>query len=245
MGALSKIQNATPTNGGNNIKDGNYLYLIEKVTYDERARGGATFIAEFRVMEAEANGATDEKKKGETGKPSVPNPVGSTCSMVCQLDKFENAGGNALAFLLGAMGPLGYIQDNPDLTPEERAQKAITEPRILEVSGTGNPLRGVAVRNETYRGWNKGKSVPANRDNTLTLNSWKQVAQTPADIQACRAWLDSNAARTVAPAPAAPAAVAQPVAPATPAPQPTPTTLTPAPAAPAVSNLLAQLGIAK
>lgn len=242
MGALSKIQNATPTNGGNNIKDGNYLYLIEKITYDERARGGATFIAEFRVMESDANGATDEKKKGESGKPTVPNPAGSTCSMVCQLDKFENAGGNALAFLLGAMGPLGYVQDSTDLTPEQRKTIAITEERILEVSGAGNPLRGVAVRNETYRGWNKGKSVEANRDKPLTLNSWKQVAQTPADIQACRAWLDANAARTVAPAPAAGAfaAAAQPVA----APAPTPVAPTPTPAPP-VSNLLAQLGIAK
>lgn len=222
--ALSKISKATPTKGGNNIKDGNYLYFIEKITYDERGYSGATFVAEFRVVQAEANGATDEKRKGEVGKPTVPNPVGSSCSMVCLLDKFDNAGGNAKAFLMAAMQPLGYDE------------AAITEELILEVSAATNPLRGLAVRNETYRGWNKGKSVAANRDLALTLNGWKPVTQTPEDLKAQRAWLDANVAKAEAPVPAGATAPAEP--------QPEPQAPPPAPTPqPARSPLLAHLGI--
>lgn len=229
--ALNKITKATATKGGNNIKDGNYLYFVEKLSYDERGYSGATFVAEFRVVEAASNGATDEPKKGMPGKPTIPNTVGSSCSMVCLLDKFDNAGGNVKAFLLGVLSPLGYVEDE------------ITEELILELSGDGNPLRGLAVRNETYRGWNKGKSVVANRDMALTLNSWKPVTQTAEDIKARRAWLDANASRvepSAAPAQTPAAATAQPTVNEQPAPTPV---AQPSPATGAPSPLLSRLGV--
>jgi hypothetical protein len=149
--------------------------------------------------------------------------------MVCLLDRFDNAGGNAKAFLLGVLSPLGYVEDD------------ITEELILQLSGPDNPLRGAAVRNETYRGWNKGKTNIANRDNALTLNSWKPVAQTPEDIKARRAWLDANASRvepSAAPAQTPGAAAAQPIEQAAPTP-----VAQPSPAASAPSPLLSRLGV--
>ncbi len=236
MSALSKISKATPTKGGNNIKDGNYLYFVDKITYDERGYSGATFVYEFRVIEAASNGDTDEKKKGEAGKPTIPNTVGSSCSMVCLLDKHDNAGGNAKACALGLLMPLGYTEEQ------------ITEDLLLEISSPSNPLRGVAVRNETYRGWNKGKTNIANRDCPLTLNKWIPIAQTVEDMHQRRAWLDSNGA-TAAPVPTATASasavteVAAPVAVAAPVVQAAPVAPQPAPAPAATSPLLARLGV--
>lgn len=230
--ALSKIEKATATGGGNNIRDGRYLYFIEKVVYNEKGHNGAAYIVEFRVVESESNGDVDEK-----GVPTIPNPVGSSCSMVCLLDKHESAGGNAKACVLGALTPLGYVESQ------------ITEPLLLDLASPQNPLRGIAIRNETRRGWNKGRTTAANAGKPLTLNSWKPVAQTAENIMTQRAWLDANASQVEIPArpamtspvasvshaPVAP--VAQPVA--VVAPQPTPA---PAPTGGA-SALLAQLGL--
>jgi hypothetical protein len=241
MGALSKISQATPTKGGNNIKDGDYLYFITRVSYDERGYSGPTYVFEFRVIEATQNGATDEPKEGmPRGNLVVPNPVGSECSLVCLLDKFDNAGGNAKACALAALAPLGYTEEQ------------ITEQLLLDISSANNPLRGVAVRNNTVRQWNKGKKVQANLGKALTINRFAAVAQTEADIAQRRAWLDANPARaeiTAAPAAqTAPApAVTQATAPAQPVEQPAPTPQPAAqpsvPVSPATSPLLSRLGV--
>jgi hypothetical protein len=235
MSALDKITKAKPTQGGNNIKDGNYTLLVEKVIYDPKGYSGATFVMEYRVIKAESNGATDEMKNAPRGNLVVPNPVGTTCSNVCLLDSFDNAGGNAKAALLGAMIPLGYTDE------------MITEAVILEVSGPNNPLRGIAVRLETYRGWNKGKKQIANRDKPLTLCSWKPVTQTREDIAAQRAWLDSNNAKveTAIPTPGGTVLPAQAPAAPTPVEPPAPvaSSASVTPAAPATSSLLAGLGV--
>jgi hypothetical protein len=222
-GAFAKIAGASITGGGNNIRHGNYTFLIEKVEIDTKF-GGEMFIAEFRVAEAEANGAVDEQ-----GRPVVPNAVGSTCSLVCNLTKFENAKGNALAFLVGAMGGLGYTQ--AQVTPEV----------IGEVTSARNPLRGLAVRDETYAGVNKGRANPANAGKPLTLNKWKSIAQTAEAIAQQRAFLDGNSAKVEAAQPfaaPAPAVAAQPIVAQPVAAQPI--AITPAPAAggTALSSLL-------
>lgn len=238
--ALSKIVTARPSGGGNNIRDGRYKYLIEKCLYDPKAFNGELFVAELRVIEAQYNGDVDEKNQ-----PTTPNAVGSTVSMTCLLDKFENAAGNVKAFLLGALAPLGYVEDQ------------ITEQLILDCCAAGNPLRGIVIGNETRRGFNKGRRNPSNTGKPLTLNSWKPISQTAEDIKAQRAWLDANGARPDV-APATPSAPIQPaaqtipvaqtvaaatvaaVAPAAPAVAPTP--LQPSPAS---SGLLASLGLGK
>lgn len=177
MGALSKIAAATPTGGGNNIRDGLYLYYVERVTHHKGFKG-ERYVFEFRVVESEASTELDEN-----GKVTPPNAVGTACSMVCLLDKHENAPGNAKAAILAITAPLGYTEN------------MITEDFLIECAGAGNPLRGVAVRNETRRAINQGRSNPLNAGKPLTLPNWKAVSQTAEDIAKQRAWLDANGAR--------------------------------------------------
>lgn len=179
---FKKIADASATGGGNNIRDGIYKFLVEKCAI-QNGHSGVCFVAEFRVMESAPNGAVDEQ-----GRPVVPNPVGSTASMVANLTKHESAAGNIKAFVQGALGGLGYSPDQ------------ITEELIGEICGEGNPLRGVAVIDETYRGVNKGRANAANAGKPLTLNRWKSVPQTEEDIEAAKAYLDNNAAKSAAPA---------------------------------------------
>lgn len=176
-GAFAKIAAASATGGGNNIRDGIYKFLVEKISL-QNGHTGECFIAEFRVVESTANGALDEQ-----GRPVVPNAVGSTCSMVCNLTKHESAAGNAKAFVVKALAGLNLTEQ--DITPEVMAW----------VCGEKNPLRGLAVRDETYRGVNKGKSNPANRGLPLTLNKWHPIAQTEAEVKTASAWLDANPPR--------------------------------------------------
>ncbi len=228
MSALAKIQSAQATGGGNNIRDGRYKYLIEAFTY---AKGfqGERVVAELRVIES----APAIDVTGPDGKPVTPNAVQSSCSMVCLLDQHESAAGNAKAFLLAALAPLGFDESD------------ITEDKILnEYSHVSNPLRGIAIANETVRRFNKGRKNEANKGKPLTLNSWKPIEQTPEDILRQRAWLDSNGAKAefAAPTPAA-APVVEQVAPPVVA-QPAPVATAPA-ASPASTGLLARLGLGK
>ena len=213
-GAFAKIAGASTTGGGNNIKDGNYRLLIEKI-HLQPGHTGECFIAEFRVLESTPNGATDEQ-----GRPVTPNAAGSTCSIVCNITKHAAAAGNAKKMLAGALGGLGYTE--ADIVPEVMGN----------VCAPNNPMRGLGVICETYRGVNKGRDNPANAGKPLTLCNWKPIAQTEADMLAQRAYLDSNApasapvvAQVAAPVQAAtitlpvvpaplPVAVAQPAAPA-------------------------------
>jgi hypothetical protein len=218
-GAFAKIAQASATGGGNNIRDGYYKFLIEKVTI-QAGHTGESFIAEFRVIEAASSGQVDER-----GHAIQPNAVNSTCSMVCNLTKHASAAGNAKAFVVGALAGLGYTEDQ--ITPEVMGY----------ITSEKNPLRGLAVIDETYRGVNKGRDNPANAGKPLTLNKWKAIAQTLDDVAAQKAYLDTNAAKAdvqTTPAPAAPAtggnltqftpptpaAPAAPQAPAAPAPAP-------------------------
>ncbi len=124
---------------------------------------------------------------------------------LCLLDKFANAAGNAKAFLLAALAPLGH------------GEEAVTEANIRDLfCGPANPLRGICITDETRRTINKGTMNAANKGKSMTVNNFGAVSQTVEDIKAQRAWLDANASKMeMAPAVAAVAptvAVAQPVA---------------------------------
>lgn len=173
-GAFSKIATASATGGGNNIRDGIYKLLVEKV-HMQTGHTGECFIAEFRVIESSPNGALDEQ-----GRPVVPNAPGSTCSMVCNITKHASAAGNAKAFVVNALAGLGITEDK------------INAETMAYVCSENNPLRGLAITDETYRGVNKGRENPANAGKPLTLNKWKPIAQTEADVNAGKAYLDAN-----------------------------------------------------
>lgn len=187
-GAFAKVAGASATGGGNNIRDGIYKFLVEKISL-QNGHSGECFIAEFRVIEATANGAVNEQ-----GHPIVPNAVGSSCSLVANLTKHESAAGNAKAFVVNALAGLGYTEDQ------------ITAETMAYICSENNPLRGLAVIDETYRGVNKGRSNPANAGKPLTLNKWKAISQTEDDVKQQRAYLDANAAKADT-APAASAVV--------------------------------------
>ena len=192
MSAFAKIAGAPMTGGGSSIRDGFYKFLVEKITY-QKGHSGEVFIAELRVMESKSDGSVDDQ-----GKPVVPNAVGSTCSLVCNLTKHESAASNAKKFAFGVLAGLGYTEDKID------------EKLMMDICDAKNPLRGAQVYDATYRVLNQGKSNPANRGKPLTLHNWKSVVQTAEDVKKNRAFLDSNIAR---PEPAAAPAVAS-VAPA-------------------------------
>lgn len=173
-GAFAKIAAASATGGGNNIRDGVYEMMVEKV-HMQSGHSGECFIAEFRVLKSSANGAADDR-----GNPIVPNAVGSTCSMVCNLTKHESAAGNAKAFVENALAGLGVTADK--ITPDVMAW----------VCSENNPLRGLKVIDETYRTINKGRSNSANAGKPLTLNKWRAITQTKADVEKQRGWLDST-----------------------------------------------------
>lgn len=200
MGAFAKIAAANPTGGGNNIRDGIYKLWIERFFLNE-GHTGTSVIAELRVVEASANGAVDER-----GNPVVPNAVGSSCSMVCNITKHEAAAGNAKAFAMRAVEGLGISWDEFKAEFKDAANKPSEELALAYLCGEGNPLRGVAIANETYRGVNKGRANEANKGKPLTLNKWKPVSQTPEEIEAARAYLDTHTAKadmgTAAPPPA-------------------------------------------
>jgi hypothetical protein len=191
IGAFSKIASASATGGGNNIRDGVYKLMVDKV-HIQKGHTGECFIAEFRVIDANANGAVDDN-----GRPVVPNAVGSSCSMVCNLTKHESAAGNAKAFVVNGLAGLGITEDKID-------------PEVMGwVCSEQNPLRGLLVTDETYRTINKGRANPANQGKPLTLNKWKPIAQTEADVQQQRAWLDASPVKADITAPAVVATQAQ------------------------------------
>jgi hypothetical protein len=178
-GAFSKIAGARVSGGGNHIRDGIYKLMVEKA-FIQQGHKGETFIAEFRVMESTPSSEVDAQ-----GRPIQPNPVGSSCSFVAVLST-DSGPGNAKAFMIGALGGLGYTEEQ------------VTPDLMGALCGSDNQMRGLVLADETYRVVNKGRSNPANKGQILTLNKWKPIAQTIDQVKAARAWLDSNPAREVA-----------------------------------------------
>lgn len=204
--AFKKIAEATPTEGGNIIRDGNYKLLIERV-FVNNGYNGECFIAEFRVVESAPSGAVDD-----AGRAIVPNAVNSTASQVCLFKQGDVAYNNAKKIILAATAGLGY-------KPEQ-----ITPDVMGKLCSEANPLRGVAVAAETYRGVNKGRNNPANAGKPLTLIKWKPIEQTAEQLEAQKKFLDTNAAKVemAATSASAPAQAAAPAAQSAPVSAPSP-----------------------
>lgn len=185
MGWASQTATARASGGGNYLRDGKYKLAVEKAFVKNDDKGGWTFIAELRVLEAGPAGyeALDDK-----GKPIVPNKVGSTASFV-QQSKFDSAPGNVKAFALGCLQNLGYTEES--LT-EAKLDSLVEQPK--------NSMFGLVVEMETFRKPKKSKPTEI-----LTLPKWKPTAQTKETIKAMREYLtgkpavvDANAGQTAA-----------------------------------------------
>jgi hypothetical protein len=194
----SKIAGAKATGGGTPIRDGIYTLIIDKTIEHAGATGETSFIAEFRVLEAAVDPNNPDVK---------PNPVGSSCSMAANM-KHQSALGNVKAFCLGALGAFGFQEDQ--LTPE-----------VIKRAFNSEDLRGVILKNSTYRTINKGRTTPANAGKPLTLNRWESVPQTADDVARQKADLIAGKYSVTAAGPAP----AQAAAPGTAAPAPATTSL--------------------
>lgn len=195
-GAFAKISGAQESGGGNIIRDGNYKLLIEKV-HMLNGHNGECFIAEMRVMEASPSGALDE-----FGKPVVPNPAGTTCSLVCNITKYDAAAGTAKKFIRAALAGIGMTPEDVgnQLAQAQGRQSGTIEDTAAWVCGGENPLHGVLVGDNTYRTVNKGRVNQANAGKPVTNHGWQPIQQTGENIQAQRKWLSENkpAAETAA-----------------------------------------------
>lgn len=163
---MDKITSAQATRGGNWIRDGKYRFALERLEMHE-GEDNTSFVIELRVK-------SSQKVRDDV----EPNAVGSRCSSVYNLTKHKSAPGNTKAFMLAALAGLGI--------PES----AFSAKWIKEATSDLQPLRGLLIDDETYRkaiksGDNKGKEI--------TLHNWITVAQTPAQLAASRAELDSTA----------------------------------------------------
>lgn len=175
MGAFAKIAAGKIGGGGSRIRDGIYKLVVEKV-FVNNGFNGETFITEFRVLDSKSSGELDEK-----GNPIIPNAVGSTCSVAIPLSDPKIPGDNiSMTLLYGITAGIGY-------NPED-----LTEEKVSLICSTKNPLRGVMVGDETYRGVNQGKKTPANAGKPMTLHRWQSVPQTEEQILANRVWLDEQ-----------------------------------------------------
>ena len=174
------IAAAAAANGGTYVNDGIYKFMIEKMfRHDSNAPGGGTsFITELKVIESTVHPSHPDVK---------PNPVGSTCSVVCNVTKHASAFGNVKALLLGALGAFGYTEDM--ITPE-----------VVQSAFTSEQLIGIMLEDATYR---KEIRSGANAGKPITLHKWTSIEQSEEDVATQKSDLRAGKYSVKASAPAA------------------------------------------
>lgn len=180
---FSKIANASATKGGNNIKDGNYRLIVERMLVNT-GHTGTCFIPELRVKTATA-----------TEKDVEPNAVGSTVSCVWNVTKHASAPGNVKAFVLAVLGL------DEASTPADQMKEL-----MAKAVGPDQILRGIEIDANTIRRVNQGRDNPANRGTVMVLPTWQHVpGQSQDSVAKNRAALEgtAQAAPATTPAPAA------------------------------------------
>jgi hypothetical protein len=173
---LKKIASARATGGGTIIRDGIYRFMIHKMMIEKKWKG-VCFIVEFEVIDA---------------KPAIdgvaPNPVGSVCGYVVNLDRNPSAPGNTKALILGLLGidesKITNAAGQPASEDEQHAQ--IAECVAWAISEQ-NPCRGMLLDDVTFR---KEIQSGANAGKPFTGHNWARVDQTPEQVAARRAEID-------------------------------------------------------
>jgi hypothetical protein len=183
---LEKIAAAKITQGGNNIKDGKYIFSILKIL-SEKKRNGNMFIVEMLVDESSSIPDIFEKD----GKPVHANAAGTTVSWVLNLDNNDSAPGNIKAFVLGL-----FDESEADIDAEELQAKSKGEPSPLattlgELISREQPALGRKIVSETYRKLIKSGK---NAGQPFVGHNWRHVAQTPEEIAANRARVENKKA---------------------------------------------------
>ena len=177
---LKQIGNAQASNGGNWIRDGRYILVLDSMSIESKFAGD-TFIAELRVEESFDDpsaraGAVYPATAGE-GAPIKANPTGSTVSVVKPLAGNEIARKLAFSAVKAFVLALTEEEDFPD-TDEVAATEFVNN---LETAiGKDQPLRGAAVKCETFRKWTKDHAT------LLTLPKWIPVVGQTTETMAAR-----------------------------------------------------------
>lgn len=176
---FSKIANASATKGGNNLKDGKYRLIVERMLLNT-GHSGTCFIPELRVVKAEKSEQDVE-----------PNAPGSTVSCVWNVTKHASAPGNVKAFVLAVLGI------DEATTPAAQMQELLSR-----AVGAEQILRGMEIDCATFRRVNKGRDNPANAGTVMTLPAWQHITgQTQESITRNRATLDGAPQPATHPAP--------------------------------------------
>jgi len=185
---LKKIAKSRSTKGGNNIRDGKYLFEVKNIIC-ERKEEGETFIVEFNCVTSEPSPGNFEHagKACWPDKPGAvevkPNAVGSSPSYVLNLDKNKSAGGNVKAFIIALVG-------GEDFSEENDAAVADFVSTVDEAIGKPQPCRGMLIAAETFRKKIKGGD---NAGQPFVGLNWTHVEQDGDAIAARRAVLDKAA----------------------------------------------------
>lgn len=191
---LAEIAGATPTGGGNNLRDGRYRLAVRKTALESGFKG-ARWGMDFVVAACSKMPGLVELK---TGRPIdiEPNAVGTDVGIVKMLttDKSYQAPGlgDAKSFVLALFGiPMS------DATPADLLS-------MLDELDKSNSGYGMVIDCVTRR------KVSGENEVEMVLQDWHHVpGQTAEHILATRKWIESITAAPAAPA--VPAAQTTPV----------------------------------
>lgn len=172
---LKQIAQAKAAAGGNYLRDGKYVLILDKLIIEDKwdgTRQSPHFIAELFVLESQ----NDPTAKDDKGNPVLANATGTTATFLQQLEKNpQTAFPQTKAFLLAVTG------DKEEEVDEEEFVEA-----LQGAVGKDQPLRGAMIKAETYR------KVSKKSGKTLVLPKWVSVENTPELIAKNRKMLDSR-----------------------------------------------------
>lgn len=151
----NQIANASATGGGDNLHHGDYLFIVDKISYEKGYRGERLQITLF-VQSAEKITITE----GEETKTPEPNPVNSTFNVIIAFygKGADCANPNAKAFYEGLTGA-------KSLTNEEMGEA------IFDSTSDQQPARGMLIACKTWV-----KQVKSDASRFLTMPGWKNIA---------------------------------------------------------------------
>lgn len=119
------------------LRDGKFLLMVKELIY-KKMEGGLTFVARVEVLESESKGDLDLV----TGKPVIPNVVGTSAGWIQLTQKHKSAAGNIKAFVLAL---LNYSEAEVDAKPGSFGEA------LGELISTQQPARGMVIRASSYR----------------------------------------------------------------------------------------------
>jgi hypothetical protein len=171
---IKKVAASQVTQGGTPVRDGTYKFALVNFLIDQKS-SGVCCIIELLVKESRSKAGLVDGNG--TPRNVEANPVGSTCSLVYNLSKTDDAGraapGNVKAFVCGIAG---Y---DPATIPDEKFAAFCEQMR-----SKAQPLRGMLVGDDTFaRPIKKGPRM----GQMFVGHNWVHVpGQTPESIRAER-----------------------------------------------------------